>query len=151
MSDLFYKVVRLIGRHAFWVSSRPVVFGIEHVPRQGACVIASNHTSPYDVALLMRHTPRLLDFVSIVEVFKQTQYQPMPVELQVSTLWAIQNGHFDDVPVASVKDFQNKLQDFFVTRKDAVLAKIRDKGAVDDAITEDLKTSLAEFKQGYKA
>jgi F-type H+-transporting ATPase subunit alpha len=87
----------------------------------------------------------------IVEVFKQTQYQPMPVELQVSTLWAIQNGHFDDVPVASVKDFQNKLQDFFVTRKDAVLAKIRDKGAVDDAITEDLKTSLAEFKQGYKA
>jgi F-type H+-transporting ATPase subunit alpha len=87
----------------------------------------------------------------IVEVFKQTQYQPMPVELQVSTLWAIQNGHFDDVPVASVKDFQNKLQDFFVTRKDAVLAKIRDKGAVDDVITEDLKTSLAEFKQGYKA
>jgi F-type H+-transporting ATPase subunit alpha len=87
----------------------------------------------------------------IVEVFKQTQYQPMPVELQVSTLWAIQNGHFDDVPVASVKDFQNKLQDFFVTRKDAVLAKIRDKGAVDDAITEDLKTSLADFKQGYKA
>ena len=87
----------------------------------------------------------------IVEVFKQTQYQPMPVELQVSTLWAIQNGHFDDVPVASVKDFQNKLQDFFVTRKDAVLAKIREKGAVDDAITEDLKTSLAEFKQGYKA
>ena len=87
----------------------------------------------------------------IVEVFKQTQYKPMPVELQVSTLWAIQNGHFDDVPVASVKDFQNKLQDFFATRKDAVLAKIRDKGAVDDAITEDLKTSLAEFKQGYKA
>jgi F-type H+-transporting ATPase subunit alpha len=87
----------------------------------------------------------------IVEVFKQTQYQPMPVELQVSTLWAIQNGHFDDVPVASVKDFQNKLQDFFVTRKDAVLAQIRDKGALDDAITEDLKTSLAEFKQGYKA
>ena len=38
-----------------------------------------------------------------------------------------------------------------MTRKDAVLAKIRDKGAVDDAITEDLKTSLAEFKQGYKA
>ena len=87
----------------------------------------------------------------IVEVFKQTQYKPMPVELQVSTLWAIQNGHFDDVPVASVKDFQNKLQDFFVTRKDAVLAKIRDKGALDDSITEDLKTSLAEFKQGYKA
>jgi F-type H+-transporting ATPase subunit alpha len=87
----------------------------------------------------------------IVEVFKQTQYKPLPVELQVSTLWAIQNGHFDDVPVASVKDFQNKLQDFFVTRKETVLAKIREKGAVDDAITEDLKASVAEFKQGYKA
>ncbi len=87
----------------------------------------------------------------IVEVFKQTQYKPLPVELQVSTLWAIQNGYFDDVPVASVKDFQNKLQDFFVTRKEAVLVKIREKGAVDDAITEDLKASLSEFKQGYKA
>jgi F-type H+-transporting ATPase subunit alpha len=87
----------------------------------------------------------------IVELFKQTQYKPLPVEIQVGTLWAVQNGHFDDVPVASVKDFQNKLQDFLATRKETVLAKIRQKGAVDDEVANDLKTALSEFKQGYKA
>ncbi|RFC43506.1 MAG: F-type H+-transporting ATPase subunit alpha [Verrucomicrobia bacterium] len=87
----------------------------------------------------------------IVELFKQTQYKPLPVELQAAVLWAMQNGHFDEVPVASVKDFQAKLQDFFVTRKDAVIAKIRDKGAIDDGITADLKAALTEFKVSYKA
>lgn len=71
MSDLFYRTIRFIGTHVFWVSSRPVVLGLEHVPRTGACLIASNHTSPYDVALLIRHVPRFLDFVSIVEVFRK--------------------------------------------------------------------------------
>jgi F-type H+-transporting ATPase subunit alpha len=86
----------------------------------------------------------------IVELFKQTQYMPLPVEIQVSTLWAMQNGFLDDVPVASIKDFQNKLQDFFTTRKDAVLAKIRQKGAVDEEIASDLKAAVTEFKQGYQ-
>jgi F-type H+-transporting ATPase subunit alpha len=87
----------------------------------------------------------------IVELFKQTQYKPLPVELQAAVLWAMQNGYFDDVPVASVKDFQGKLQDFFITRKDAVISKIRDKGAIDDGITADLKAAVTEFKTSYKA
>ena len=37
------------------------------------------------------------------------------------TLWAVQNGYFDDVPVDKVKDFQLKLQDYLTTRKEAVL------------------------------
>ena len=87
----------------------------------------------------------------IVELFKQTQYKPLPVEMQVAVLWTMQNGYFDDVPVASVKDFQDKLQDFFSTRKVAVLTKIREKGAIDDGLTAELKAVLVEFKQGYKA
>lgn len=70
MSDLFYRTVRLIGRHVFWVSSRPAVLGLENIPKAGAFVLASNHCSPFDVPLLIRHVPRLLDFVSIVEVFQ---------------------------------------------------------------------------------
>jgi len=41
----------------------------------------------------------------IVEVFKQPQYNPMSVELQIGVLWAVQNGHFDKVDVDKVKDF----------------------------------------------
>ncbi len=87
----------------------------------------------------------------IVELFKQTQYKPLPVEMQVAVLWAMQNGYFDDVSVASVKDFQSKLQDYFATRKDVILSAIREKGAIDDGITADLKSALSEFKQGYQA
>ena len=45
----------------------------------------------------------------IVELFKQPQYNPIPVEVQVAVLWAVQNGYMDDVPVDRVKDFQAKL------------------------------------------
>jgi F-type H+-transporting ATPase subunit alpha len=86
----------------------------------------------------------------IVELFKQIQYKPLPVEMQVVVLWGMQNGYLDDVEVGHIKDFQLKLQDFVATRKDSLLAKIREKGAINDEITAELKTVLNEFKQGYK-
>ncbi len=39
----------------------------------------------------------------IVELFKQTQYNPIPVEEQVAVMWAMQNGYLDSVPVEKVK------------------------------------------------
>jgi 1-acyl-sn-glycerol-3-phosphate acyltransferase len=71
MSDTFYRVVRFIGRHPFWVSSAPVALGLENVPLSGPVIVAANHTSPFDIPLLMRHVPRLIDFVSVVEVFRK--------------------------------------------------------------------------------
>src|SRR6204780_4307897 len=53
----------------------------------------------------------------IVEVFKQPQYNPLPVEVQAATLWTVQNGFMDDVPVEKIKDFQNKLSDYLGSRK----------------------------------
>ena len=48
----------------------------------------------------------------IVELFKQIQYNPIPVEEQVAVLWAMQNGYLDSVPVEKVKQFQVKLQEY---------------------------------------
>jgi 1-acyl-sn-glycerol-3-phosphate acyltransferase len=70
MSDAFYKFARRVVAAVFWMTERPVVMGVERVPVNGRCLIAATHQSPYDVPLLMRHTPRLIDFVSIVEVFR---------------------------------------------------------------------------------
>ena len=86
----------------------------------------------------------------VVELFKQVQYNPLAVELQVAVLWSMQNGYLDDVAVDKVKDFQNKLQDFLNTRKEALLTTIRDKGAIDDTITAELKTAVGEFKNSYR-
>ena len=87
----------------------------------------------------------------IVELFKQTQYQPLPVEVEVSILWAMQNGHFDDVPVAKIKDCQAKMEEFLTTRKESTLAKIRDEKALSDEIVAELKQAIADFKSSYKA
>jgi F-type H+-transporting ATPase subunit alpha len=86
----------------------------------------------------------------VVELFKQIQYNPVPVELQVAVLWVIQNNHMDDVPVAKIKDFQDKLQDFFLTRKESLLTTIREKKVIDDSISADLKAATEEFKLTYK-
>jgi F-type H+-transporting ATPase subunit alpha len=87
----------------------------------------------------------------IVELFKQTQYQPLPMEVEVAILWAMQNGHFDNVPVKSIKDCQAKMQEFLTSRKEAILAKIRDEKALSDAIVAELKQAIEDFKSGYKA
>jgi F-type H+-transporting ATPase subunit alpha len=86
----------------------------------------------------------------IVEVFKQPQYNPVPVELQVAVLWAAQNNHLDDVAVDKIKDFQAKLSDFLSTRKGELMGKVRRERAVSDALAGELKAAVTEFKQTYK-
>lgn len=66
--DRFYRFVVAVGRAIFRVSSRPVVLHAQRVPVSGGALLASNHTSHYDVACLMNSCPRPIDFVSIVEV-----------------------------------------------------------------------------------
>ena len=86
----------------------------------------------------------------IVEVFKQPQYDPISVETQVAVLWTVQNGFLDDVPVEKVKDFQHKLSQFLHDRKADLMAKIRKEKALSDALTNELKSAVAEFKQTYR-
>jgi F-type H+-transporting ATPase subunit alpha len=85
----------------------------------------------------------------VVEIFNQKNYHPVPVELQVVTLWAVQNNFFDKVPVDKVKDFQTKLTDFLTTRQEKLLAKIKEKGALDDSITTELKSVVGQFAETY--
>ncbi|MEO6971334.1 MAG: F0F1 ATP synthase subunit alpha, partial [Chthoniobacterales bacterium] len=86
----------------------------------------------------------------IVELFKQIQYRPIPVEEQVAVLWAMQNGYLDPVPVDRVKEFQAKLQDYLQTRKESVLASIRTKKAIDKDLEADLATALNDFKATWQ-
>ena len=86
----------------------------------------------------------------IVELFKQNQYNPLPVEIQSAVLFAMQNNLLDDVAVEKVKDFQNKLTDFLATRKEPLLVKLRNEKAISDALGAELKAAVAEFKQSYR-
>ena len=86
----------------------------------------------------------------IMEIFKQGQYNPIPVEVQVIVIWAAQNGYMDQVPVARVKEFQNKLTEYFTTRKGELLARIGKEKAISDGLKAELKTAADEFKQTWK-
>jgi F-type H+-transporting ATPase subunit alpha len=86
----------------------------------------------------------------IVEVFKQPQYNPQPVEVQVAILWAVQNGHFDKVPVEKVKDFQEKLTDYLTTRKEDLLKRIVAEKALSDELTANLKAAVEELSGTYQ-
>src|SRR5678810_585817 len=86
----------------------------------------------------------------IVELFKQNQYNPTPVESQSAVLWAMQNGYLDAVPVDRVKEFQIKLQDYLQTRKESVLASIRTKKAIDKDLEAELATALNDFKTTWQ-
>jgi len=87
----------------------------------------------------------------IMEVFKQPQYNPVPVEVQVAVLWAVQNGYVDQVPVERVKEFQNKLTDFLTTRRGELLARIGKEKALSETVKGGLKAATDEFAQTWKA
>jgi F-type H+-transporting ATPase subunit alpha len=86
----------------------------------------------------------------IVELFKQPQYSPIPVEVQVGVIWAVQNGYVDDVPVERIKEFQAAWTDFLTTQKVALLAKIGKEKALSDELARELKAAADQFKQTWK-
>ncbi len=82
----------------------------------------------------------------IMEVFKQPQYHPIPVEVQVAVLWAVQNGYVDEVPVEHVKEYQIKLTEFLTTRKADLLAKVLKEKVLSDALIAEIKAAAEDFK-----
>jgi len=85
----------------------------------------------------------------IIELFNQPQYNPIPVEVQVAVLWAVQNGFLDDVPVPRVKEFQTRLTEFLTASKAELLATIVREKALNDAASAGLKSALEQFKKGW--
>src|SRR5688572_25097543 len=87
----------------------------------------------------------------IIEIFKQPQYSPIPVEVQVAVIWAVQNGFVDDVEVDRIKAFQSAWTDFLTTRKTALLTGIAKEKALSAELTDALKAAADQFKQTWKA
>jgi F-type H+-transporting ATPase subunit alpha len=86
----------------------------------------------------------------IIEIFKQTQYSPIPVEVQVVVIWAVQNGYVDNVPVERVKEFQDKLTEFVSTRKADLLDKIAREKALSADLIAELKAATDQFKDTWR-
>ncbi len=87
----------------------------------------------------------------LVEVLKQPQYQPLPVEKQVIIIYAANNGFLDTVAVEHVRDYETELYKFLDTRRAQLLAQVAEKKELVDQIKSDLNQALKEFTEQFAA
>jgi len=87
----------------------------------------------------------------LVELLKQPQYQPMPAQEQVASLYAGTRGYMDEVPLDAVRKFESEMMEFMRNSKADVLKDIAEKQKLDDDIEGRLKAAIEEFKKGFRA
>ncbi|UCC59992.1 MAG: F0F1 ATP synthase subunit alpha [Dehalococcoidia bacterium] len=82
----------------------------------------------------------------ITEVLKQPQYAPLSLENQVIVLYAVTNGYFDDIPVASVRSVEEALLKFMETNNPDIGKAIAAEKVVSNETEEKLKKAITDFK-----
>jgi F-type H+/Na+-transporting ATPase subunit alpha len=82
-----------------------------------------------------------------VEILKQGQYSPMPVENQVAILYALTQGMLDDVEVEKIAEWEKNFHKFMDTQKKEVLKMIIDKKELTEDVVSELEKAIKEFKQ----
>jgi F-type H+/Na+-transporting ATPase subunit alpha len=85
----------------------------------------------------------------LMEILKQDQYQPLPVEKQVLLIFASANKYLDDIAVSECGRFERELYPFIEANYGGLLKTIREKKALDDAVRADAKTALDAFKERF--
>jgi F-type H+-transporting ATPase subunit alpha len=87
----------------------------------------------------------------MVELLKQDQYSPLPVEQQILVIFAGTNGYVDEVPVNAVRKFEAELLRFAVSKHQALLSDIKSKKQIDDDLKARCKAAIEEFKKTFTA
>lgn len=87
----------------------------------------------------------------LVEILKQPQYAPMPVEQQVMIIYAATTGHLDDVPADRVREFEYGLHEYMRAQRPEIGEAIRSSGKLDDATAEQLAAAIGSYKEVFQA
>jgi len=87
----------------------------------------------------------------MVELLKQHQYVPMTMQDQVIILFAGTQGYLDDIPVESIKKFEEEFVKFMRGTKDDLRTELGEKKAIDDELKAKLGQAIEEFKKGFQA
>ena len=85
-----------------------------------------------------------------VEVLKQPQYRPMPVEQQVMVIYAVTNGHLDQIAVAQIKEWERGFLEFAEKQFPQVGQRIRSEKVLSKETEADLKRAIDGFNQQFK-
>src|SRR5216117_2292044 len=87
----------------------------------------------------------------LVEILKQPQYEPLPVERQVAIIYAGTNGYLDNIAISEVRAFEIELYKFIETRAPDVFRGITDKKQLDDQLKGALERAVKEFAGDFAA
>jgi F-type H+-transporting ATPase subunit alpha len=87
----------------------------------------------------------------LIEILKQPQYQPLPVEKQIAIIFAGTTGLVDDLPVEQIRAFEAGLYKYLDNATPGVLEAIRTKKALDDEIRKNLTQAINDFKAKFVA
>jgi F-type H+-transporting ATPase subunit alpha len=87
----------------------------------------------------------------LVEILKQGQYQPLPLEKQIAIIFAGTQGFLDDLPVEQCRKFEEELYRFIENAHRDIFNEIRDKKALDDTLRNKMKSAIGEFKTRFVA
>ncbi|RPI17194.1 MAG: F0F1 ATP synthase subunit alpha, partial [Acidobacteriales bacterium] len=85
----------------------------------------------------------------LVEILKQGQYRPLPVEKQILIIFAGTNGLLDDLPLEQCREFEEELYRFTENTRPQLLRQIAEKKVLDDALRGDVQSLLKEFKERF--
>jgi F-type H+/Na+-transporting ATPase subunit alpha len=86
----------------------------------------------------------------LVELLKQPQYSPFPVEQEVVSIWAGTSGELDVVPVADIRKFEREFLDYVGHQHRGIYDAILQTGKLEDDTVESLKRAIAQFKREYQ-
>lgn len=87
----------------------------------------------------------------MVELLKQNQFVPMTMQDQVIVLFAGTQGYLDDIPVESIKKFEEEFIKFMRGTKDDIRSELAEKKAIDDELKAKLVQAIEEFKKGFQS
>jgi F-type H+-transporting ATPase subunit alpha len=86
----------------------------------------------------------------LVELLKQPQYNPFPVEEQVVSIWAGSNGYLDDVPLDDISRFESEFLEFLRRQHGGILQAIRESLTLAEETVTALKDAIDEFRRGFQ-
>ena len=87
----------------------------------------------------------------LVEILKQPQYSPLPMEKQVTILYAGANGYLDPLPIDTMKDYENEMYAYIESNDASIFADLKEQEEFTDAIKEKLNKALDAFGESFKA
>ena len=85
----------------------------------------------------------------IVEMFKQGAYTPVPVEIQTSVMWAMQNDFFDSIPVNQISEAVESLKEYLSTQGQEACGEIYKSGKLEEDTEQKLKSAIEDWKRSF--